>query len=66
METKERNVEDYARPEGMEVKVSTGRITVLGLSWGILIVIVGVLLFNFIWGGASSYNAGYELGGGVK
>lgn len=27
METKERNVGEYARPEGVEVKVSTGRIT---------------------------------------
>ncbi len=66
METKERNVEEYARPEGVEVKVSTGRITVLGLFWGIMIVIVGVLLFNFIWGDTSSYNTGYELGRSVR
>lgn len=66
METKERNVGEYARPEGVEVKVSTGRITgIIFLSMFIL-VIVSALLYNYIWGEVSSYRSEYELGHAVR
>lgn len=62
METKEMNLEDYARPEGIEVKIGTARITVIGLAFLLVLLVVGCLLFNYVWGDYTTYSAGYELG----
>lgn len=66
METKEKNLDEYTHPEGVEVKVSTARITVLGVLFLIVLLIAGGLLFNYVWGGVSSYSAGYELGQSLR
>lgn len=62
MEVKNNDLEDYARPEGVEVKVSAGRINILGLLFALFIMIAGAFLFNYVWGTMSSYEAGYDLG----
>ena len=62
MEVKNNDLEEYARPEGVEVKVSTGRITTLGILSMFILMIVSALLFNYVWGEVSSYRSGYELG----
>ena len=62
METKEMNLEEYAHPEGVEVKVSAARANITILLNLFFFVVGGVILFNYIWGDGSSYGAGYELG----
>lgn len=66
MKTKERNLEEYSRPEGVEVKVSVGRITALVLLMMLIFIVAGVLLFNYVWGSASNYSAGYEFGHSIR
>lgn len=66
METKEKKMNEYARPVGVAVKVSVGRITALALLMMLIVIVVGVLLFNYVWGSASNYSAGYELGYSIR
>lgn len=62
METKELNLEEYTHPEGVEVKIGTARITVVGLVFLLVVLVAGCLLFNYVWGNNTAYSAGYELG----
>lgn len=62
MKTKEMNLEKYTHPEGVEVKVSAARVNVTMLVALFFFVIGGVVLFNYIWGDGSSYDAGHKLG----
>ena len=66
METKEKNLEEYSHPEGVEVKVSAARANITILLNLFFFVVGGVILFNYIWGDGSSYGAGYELGNTVR
>ena len=66
METKEKNVEEYTHPQGVEVKVSAARVNLTMLGFIVVFVAAGVILFNYVWGEASSYSAGYELGSIVR
>lgn len=53
------NLVEYARPEGVEVKIGTARITVIGLVFMLVVLVAGYLLFNYVWG---DYSAGYGMG----
>ncbi len=66
METKEMNVEECAHPQGVEVKVGAARFNVTLLFFIVAFVAVGAILFNYVWGDALSYDAGYELGSLVR
>lgn len=60
METKEMNLEEYTHPEGVEVKVRAVRLNVILVAFTIILVIASILLFDYIWGGASIFNGGYD------
>lgn len=60
METKELNLEEYTHPEGVEVKVRAVRLNVILVAFAIILVIASILLFDYIWGGASFFNGGYD------
>lgn len=62
METKEKNLEEYSHPEGVEVKVGAVRINVFIVMFICILLITGALLFNYVWGEATFYDAGYQLG----
>ena len=66
METKEKNLEEYTHPEGVEVKVSAMRVNVFIVIFVFTLLIVGALLFDYVWGEATSYDAGYKLGQALK
>ena len=60
METKEKNLEEYSHPEGVEVKVSAARANITILLNLFFFVVGGVILFNYIWGDGSSYGFIYK------
>lgn len=66
MEVKNNDLVEYARPEGVEVKVSTGWITGWGLLCAIILVVAGSILFSYIWGKSSAFDSGYAFGHAVK
>ena len=66
METKERNLKEYVRPEGMEVKINMRQIHTV-MAYLVLIFFIGRgLLFNYVWGGVSEYQAGHGVGKALR
>ena len=62
MEAKEKNLEEYVHPEGVEVKMNMGRMHTIMAYLVLIFFIGGSLLFNYVWGGVSEYQAGHEFG----
>ena len=66
METKERNLKEYVRPEGMEVKINMRQIHTVMAYLVLIFFIGGGLLFNYVWGGVSEYQAGHGVGKALR
>ena len=61
MENQETNTEVLSRPEGVEVKLSAKGINIVAFIGGLFLLLVGTLLFVYIWGEFSAYGVGYEI-----
>lgn len=66
MENQETNTEVLSRPEGVEVKLSAKGINIVAFIGGLFLLLVGTLLFVYIWGEFSAYGVGYEIGDAAK
>ncbi|MEY8486773.1 metalloprotease family protein [uncultured Parabacteroides sp.] len=66
METREKRVEEYACPEGVEVKVNIEQMYTIIMYEVLVLFIFGGLLFNWIWGGLSEYQGGYGFGKTIR
>lgn len=62
MEKKDTTSENINHPDGVEVKLSTKAITIRGLIVFLALLIIGSLLFVFVWDEFSSYNVGFQIG----
>ncbi len=60
METQDKRMEEYVRPEGRVVKADMDMITMYGLY--LIFLIAVTLLFCYIWGFNDSHRNQYELG----
>ncbi|MBC8600771.1 DUF3267 domain-containing protein [Parabacteroides acidifaciens] len=66
MDTKDKRLEEYIHPEGMEVKMKAGWINGRGVVLILMVVIIGSWLFNYIWGKGSAFDSGHQLGYAIK
>lgn len=62
METQRTIRKEYARPEGVEVKVNMTHLNTIIAYLILVLLIFGGLLYNWIWGGLSDYQGGYGIG----
>lgn len=66
METQDKRMEEYVRPEGVVVEVNTDRLMTIYAYLFLFLAIAGGLLFNYVWGGVPEYQAGREVGRMLK
>lgn len=62
MDTKDKRLEEYIHPEGMEVRVGRSRMAAVAFLTMLIITVIGALSYGSIWGRDLDYQSGYGVG----